>query len=66
VISLMEKKHHFIESQSRRQVLERHMISYEDAAVIFDHISDSILDTVEEQRVLARIFDRFAEIGGSA
>jgi hypothetical protein len=66
VISLMERKRRFIESQGRREEQEGMLISYEDAAATFDRLVDAIVEEFGTGAQVARLFERFAEITGRA
>jgi hypothetical protein len=65
VLDLMERKRRIVESQSKREVQERHAISYEDAAAMFRSIAEAVRYVVKDRDQLAEIQRRFSEITGS-
>ena len=65
ILNLFERKRRLIESQGKREVQERLLISYEDASVMFGDLAEAVLAEVEDEDVLVRISNRFAVITGS-
>lgn len=65
VLYLIERRRRLVDSQSRREVQERLMISYEDAAAMYRDLADAIHDVVTDKAQVRAIAERFAEITGT-
>jgi hypothetical protein len=65
VLNLMDRKRRFIESQSKREVQERMVLSYEDASLIFSEIGQAVREALlDHPHLLAEIGIKWAEITG--
>ena len=66
ILDLLERQRRLIESQGKREVQEKMMVSLEDANATFRAIAEAVRAEVQDQAVVARIAHRFAEISGKA
>ena len=65
ILNLIERNRRVIESQGKREVQEKLMISYEDASATFHDLVAAVCEVVDEDQ-RAAIAERFAIITGDA
>ncbi len=65
VLYLMDRRRKVVDSQSRRELQERYVVSLEDANALFRDLAEAVRAEVEDEAVMVRIANRFSAITGA-
>lgn len=64
ILELFERRRRLVDSESRREQVEKHMLSYADAATTFDRLVDAVAEVVDDRDTMRRVSEEFSRIVG--